>query len=56
MKDLDISPSEKVNWLEEQGFLTNDNLFVNRIVASEIAYEAGQIKELKKRLYSEDLY
>ena len=56
MKDLDISPPEKMNWPEEQGFLTNDNLFVNRIAAAKIAYEAGQIRELKEQLYSEDLY
>jgi hypothetical protein len=39
-----------------QGFLTNKNRFVDRIEGAEIAYAAGQTDELKKRLYSEDLY
>jgi len=41
-----------------QGFLTNDNIFVDREQAMEIAYKAGQINEKKKyrELYSEDIY
>lgn len=39
-----------------QGFLTNKNRFVNREEGGKIAYAAGQTKELKKTLYSEDLY
>lgn len=39
-----------------QGFLTNTNRFVNREEAGIIAFEAGQTEELKKTLYSEDLY
>lgn len=41
---------------EIQGFLTNTDRFVNRIEAAKIAFEAGQIKEQLKTLYSEDLY
>ncbi|MCK9447014.1 hypothetical protein M0Q50_09210 [bacterium] len=43
----------------EQGFLTNQNRFVNRIEGAKIALECGQIKQLqysKDVLYSEDLY
>jgi hypothetical protein len=39
-----------------QGFLTSDNRFVNREEGAVIAFNAGQIKEQKKRLFSEDLY
>jgi len=39
-----------------QGFLTNINRFVDREEGGRIAFEAGQTKELKKTLYSEDLY
>jgi len=39
-----------------QGFLTNKNRFVTREEAEEIAFNEGQIKEKKGRLYSEDLY
>jgi hypothetical protein len=39
-----------------QGFLTNTNIFVERDLASEIAFNSGQIKEKKKTLFSEDLY
>lgn len=42
-----------------QGFLTNQNRFVDRIEAAQIALEAKQISELKysqTMLYSEDLY
>lgn len=41
---------------KEQGFLTNKNRFVTREEAAEIALKAGQIKEPKNRLFSEDLY
>jgi hypothetical protein len=42
----------------EQGFVTDDGTFVNRIEAARIAIECGQIKELSHPpyLYSEDLY
>lgn len=39
-----------------QGFLTSGNRFVNRMEAGQIAFEAGQIKELTDCLISEDLY
>ncbi len=41
---------------KEQGFLTNKNRFVGREEAGIIAYKAGQTSELKKYLFSEDLY
>jgi len=40
----------------EQGFLTNTNRFVGREEAGLIAFTAGQTKEFKTTLYSEDLY
>lgn len=40
----------------EQGFLTSKDRFVNREEAGRIAFEAGQTKELRKTLFSEDLY
>ena len=43
-----------------QGFLTNKNRFVDREEGLEIAYDAGQLKNLDKQregqLFSEDLY
>lgn len=41
---------------DEEGFLTNLNRFVNRIEAVKIAYNAGQVKEVKRGLISEDLW
>lgn len=41
---------------EIQGFITNTYRFVDRQEASIIALNAGQIKEIKKTLFSEDLY
>ncbi len=38
-----------------QGFVTEDGIFVTREQAARIAYEAGQIKQKKSELYSEDL-
>ncbi len=40
----------------EQGFITNQNRFVTREEAAEIAYQSGQIKEKKDSLYSEDVW
>lgn len=40
----------------EQGFLTSGNSFVTRERAARIAYECGQIKEGKHKLFSEDIY
>lgn len=43
-----------------QGFLTNKNRFVDRDEGLEIAFDAGQLKDLDKsregQLFSEDLY
>lgn len=39
-----------------QGFLTNTNRFVDRDEAAVIAYKAGQIKDRRSFLISEDLY
>ena len=40
----------------EQGFLTSLNRFVDRKEGAEIAFKSGQTEELKKTLFSEDLY
>lgn len=42
--------------LPVQGFITSRGNFVNREIAAEIAFNAGQIKEEKRELYSEDLW
>lgn len=39
-----------------EGFLTSKNRFVNRKVASDIAFEAKQTRIKNKELFSEDLY
>jgi hypothetical protein len=39
-----------------QGFLTNQNRFVGREEASQIAFDSGQIKQHVISLYSEDIY
>lgn len=41
---------------EVQGFITNTNRFVDREEGGRIAFSAGQTKELKTTLYSEDLW
>jgi hypothetical protein len=43
---------------ENEGFLTSDGRFVNRVEAYYIAWRAGQLKEGKQvpELYSEDLW
>lgn len=40
----------------EQGFLTNDNRFVERAEAAKIAFKSGQIKIEKTYLFSEDVW
>ena len=40
----------------EQGFLTNDNRFVERAEAAEIAFKSRQIKVEKMYLFSEDVW
>jgi len=39
-----------------QGFLTSKNRFVDRKEAAQIAFDANQTKDLKRMLFSEDLY
>jgi len=39
-----------------QGFITNDNLFVEREEAAIIAFDSGQINKQKSKLFSEDLF
>jgi len=39
-----------------QGFISNRDYFHNRFGAAVIALDAGQIKDIKEQLYSEDLY
>ncbi len=39
-----------------QGFISNRDYFHNRIAASVVAFDAGQITETQQQLYSEDLY
>lgn len=41
---------------EEQGFVTDDGIFVNRFEAGAIAFRAGQIGRRKENLLSEDLW
>lgn len=50
------SRGEKATGEFEQGFLTNDNFFVGRREAAEIAYRAGQIKVKLDDLCSEDVW
>ena len=40
----------------EQGFVTSGGAFIDRETAAKIAFSAGQIKESKKYLFSEDLW
>ena len=39
-----------------QGFLTSNDLFLNRKDASDFAFKCGQIKSDSECLFSEDLY
>lgn len=39
-----------------QGFLTSKNRFVDRAEAADIAYKAGQIKDIADCLISEDVW
>ena len=39
-----------------QGFVTSAGRFVDRAIAADIAYAAGQIAEPRVRLFSEDLW
>jgi hypothetical protein len=42
--------------LGEQGFVTDDGRFVEREEAAKIAFDAGQIGQPKKYLFSEDVF
>lgn len=56
-KAMGLTKPERIERMGEvQGFITNTDRFVDREEASKIAFESGQTKELKKRLYSEDIY
>ena len=39
----------------EQGFITDEGIFVTRVEAAEIAFSSGQIDEPKDCLFSEDI-
>jgi hypothetical protein len=52
-----LSGKSASDWTgHKQGFLTNDDCFVDRNEAARIALEAGQIKKKTNTLFSEDLY
>lgn len=51
-----VSGLDESNAKEVQGFLTSDDIFVDRKEAGLIAFNAGQIKEITNCLLSEDLY
>jgi len=55
-KTLIVKKGVTLEQRETQGFLTNTDLFVDRNRAGKIAFLANQTKELKTRLFSEDLY
>ena len=64
LEDLGYAPKTKYKVIE-QGFLTQDNVFLNRKEAFEYAYEIGQLSATTRwyhrdnghdELYSEDLY
>jgi len=52
-----LNKDEKLKGMEDvQGFLTNENNFVDRKEGGQIAFKANQTNDLKTRLFSEDLY
>jgi hypothetical protein len=51
-----LSPGLTGRRKDSEGFLTSNNLFVNRQQAAKIAFEAGQIETQPILLYSEHLY
>jgi hypothetical protein len=53
-----LKDNQKISYItqEMQGFVTDEDEFIDRITAAKIAFECGQIKEAKPRLYSEDLW
>ena len=44
------------NGLIHSGFITSDDLFVDRKEGAKIAFDAGQIDNMIEELYSENLY
>lgn len=56
-KAMGLTKPERVERMDEvQGFITNTDRFVDREEGGKIAFESGQTTELKKSLFSEDLY
>jgi hypothetical protein len=53
--DIILNAAKGALKLGEQGFVTDSGEFVTREEAARIAFECGQIKEPKKKLFSEDL-
>jgi hypothetical protein len=51
-----VTNGERAAGKNVQGFLTQSGRFVNRRMAAQIAFTAGQTKELKFMLFSEDIY
>jgi hypothetical protein len=51
-----IVKGAKLDALNKQGFLTDNDNFVDRNEAAKIAFENGQISKQKLTLFSEDLY
>jgi hypothetical protein len=51
-----VTNAEDAAGTHVQGFLTNKNRFVSRMLGAKIAFKAGQIKKEIATLYSEDLY
>lgn len=56
-KAMGLTKPDRVGRMDEvQGFITNSDKFVDREEGGKIAFEAGQTTELKRILFSEDLY
>jgi hypothetical protein len=59
---FELNGGKKIEGLNEanakavQGFLTSNDIFVDRKEAGKIAFDSGQIPKLTNRLFSEDLY
>jgi len=59
---FELNGGKKIEGLSEanakavQGFLTSNDIFVDRKEAGQIAFDAGQIPKLTECLFSEDLY
>lgn len=53
MTNLNIKPSPKA---DDQGFVTSNGRYVNRVEAATIAVNSGQVEHGKTVLFSEDLW